>query len=692
MSTWSDWRVKVAAIVAGKPILDLQKKDAGGYGLAPDYLSFRNVYWGQQQPVNYRILWKMFLEIPEVYAALKVIADHIVGDGWEIESDTELHKKQVTDMLDKNNWTAQLKDIVFSQSIFGDAYLELVRAGGTAYYMGSAVGYDGLPFEKSVSELKKRLDFLQNSPEDKLITDFVDDNAGKLEGEDFRGIIKEKLERKQVGAGRVQQFYTRDASTIRIDYNEHGEAIKYIQRVLHRRVDYFPDEMIHLPINVIGGRVYGHSPLSSLIRTARIKYDAEEYSADWLRRNGIPRMLYTVINYSKEQLQRFQDNLQAMQYNQDVVVTAPNKDAVDVKMVAPKSVDMQWAEFLNYLQEQIFISLQVPPELVGKSANANRSMADVNMDMFYKMIKCRKRELEEQLNRKFFTSEIIGFSDVKFKFKSENIREELKEVQKVQLLSTIPYFTPDEVRDQYGMKPLTSAQKKEIEEHKEMTAPKFQSKQPGVQVPGASQEKEKNSERFRAEAAQEKRSMKSIDYVPEKLVRIRQGSISTREKYPPHPATLNVENTPETRNPFGAFVENEEEDRQRVTAFDQVRDAEVREVQTNERPFDLNEDRPFPKDKTEFVETPSKAPRVQEKYPKHKPARPKAEKERLVDPERDEVNDAGQRVWANTDPDGQAISSTPEERKKGKVNKEVDGMGLKAKFYDGTNQLDEGDF
>ena len=61
--------------------------------------------------------------------------------------------------------------------------------------------------------------------------------------------------------GLVDYFRPVDAATVRIDFDEHGFVLKYIQRVLHRRVDFYPDEMIHMTINNVGGRVYGMSSL-----------------------------------------------------------------------------------------------------------------------------------------------------------------------------------------------------------------------------------------------------------------------------------------------------------------------------------------------------------------------------------------------------------------------------------------------
>lgn len=633
-------------------------KDAGGYGLTPDYLSIRNTVWGQQQPVNYKILWKMFLEIPEVYAAIKTKVDYLVCDGYEIKAKNKLTEKKIKLFLKSNNFDKFLKDVVFSQQIFGDAYVELVRgsevAGAESFYMGS--------WEEADAVIRKRTERLMNSPALRVVRDYKDDNAGAFPGEKYDSGDEKtdtylSRDDSSVKKGSVLEFYPRDASTIRIDYNEHGEPIKYIQRVLHRRVDFYPSEMIHLPSNVVGNRQYGMSGLFSLIRSGRIKFDAEEYNADWLRNGGIPRLLYELYGFNKEQFGRVAQQLQALSnsYNRDIVLNVPNKDSVKVDNVAPTNTDMQWLEFMRYLRQQIFMALQVPPALLGESDSANRAVADVNMEMFDKHIRGLKRELEEQLNTKFFVKDVIGFDDVEFSFHYDNVREELKKAQRAQLLSTMPFITPDEVREMLDLPPLAEIDTSsfdaiaEIQQRnmpevgpdgKPMGGGKFNPGAPGVKQPNKSDDRERNAERQNVEAARDTKGATAVKYWGDRAGRwdrVNSGTQSVRAYEYEHPRSLPVSvntsrpegesPTPETRYPFGATLPAEPEHGAiSAQAWDNRMD-EIRGFVFNplSNAADLNHDRRFPADK------------LPPKKPKPKAERYKAE----GSPEKDEVTAEG---------------------------------------------------
>lgn len=355
------------------------------FALTPDYLAFRNTWWGQPQPVSYKLIWKAYQEEPIIRSCVDITVDAIVGDGWVIDGKIELHVKKVEKIFKGAEFQKFLQDTVTSLIIFGDAYSEIVR----------------------------------NS------------------------------------SGIVQYFRPVDASTVRIDYDEHGDVLKYIQRVLHRRVDFYPDEMIHFSINNVGGRVYGNTPIQSVVYTIQTKMSAYNFNAEYFRRNGLPRSIYTTKNLSQEQVNRMATTLRAATPQTDILLNA-GAGEVTHTMVAPSNADMQFVELMNFLRQEIIAATGVPPIFLGITEGSNRSNSQTQMESWDRKKKKLRLMIQDIINAKLLTTANFGFEDVKFRFNDENSRELLKYAQVAQLASTIEWVTPNEVRNKMGLPPLES--------------------------------------------------------------------------------------------------------------------------------------------------------------------------------------------------------------------------------------------
>lgn len=663
----------------GLPRLEVEKRNAGGEGLGSDYLSFRNTYWGQMQPVNYELLWRVYLESPEVYGAVNALVDAVVGDGWELKpiervkddfsdetKDGSVEKFNV--LLKDNEFVTTLRDIVTSMIIFGDAYLELVRedAEHMAFEFDEKQGEDG----KKVETLKRAYRMLPGGDEVTLAN--FDLNAyekqSRMESRKRSFISKafrkysnmypngqtaeagENISTVVPGAlkGRVVEFYPRASETIRIDYNEHNEIIKFIQRVKHRRVDFYPDEMIHFPLNKVGNRVYGHASLTSLMFSIQTKFSAEGYTYDYFRRGFMPRTVYVAKNQSQEQVTRMREYLRQVKPQQDVVLVGE----VEVKAVAQSNQDMQFKDLLKYLREQIFVALQVPPTLLGLSEGSNRNNSQTQMEMFDRKKKALKHTIEEVLNNKLFTMENFGI-DVTFVFKEDNTREELKKAQAFGMLSNSAIVHPNEARAVYGLPKLTDEELKSISELKQSSMPQKQA--PNNQKGGVSPEKSgdrmDNAETQNTERQMENKAFKKSDHIDLEIEESKgsrpttqQGSISRAH------STYNtgedaIVDRQHSRYPFGAapMESVNPEIERRTYAIHRVREI-VRAQQNAMNPgnsFSLNTD---PDDGNPEDPNPPKEgvkPAESNNLP---------ERKANLDPDRDEVNAQGKKVWTANDP------------------------------------------
>jgi HK97 family phage portal protein len=361
---------------------------AGLWGLTPDYLSFRNTWFGQPQPVAYKMLWKAFLEDPVVRQCVIITVEAIIGDGYTLESDVELHVKRVVKSFDKMHFQKFLQDVITQLVIYGDAYAELVRQDG----------------------------------------------------------------------GLLDYARPLDAATIRIDYDEHGTPLKYIQRVLHRRVDFYADfyadEIAHLSINNIGGRPYGTSDLQAVLFPVQTKQAAQNYNNEFFRRPGMPRVIYTSKNLGKQENERIVASLKTVTPQSDLYFNTANGE-LDWDTVAPSNVDMQFVQLMEFLRAEIIAAMGVPPIFLGITEGSNRANSQTQMEAWDRKKKKLRLVIQDLINSQLLTTSNFGFDDVTFKFSDANSREELKYGQLMQLGSTIDWLRVNEVRALGGLPPLS---------------------------------------------------------------------------------------------------------------------------------------------------------------------------------------------------------------------------------------------
>lgn len=330
-------------------------------------------------------------------------------------------------------WRAYLEDPIIYAGI--NVTADAIMGGGYKLVGGKRI------HKKRIEDLFKENNFTVNI-RDTIISLLVFGDA-------YWEMLREK-------GGRIREFYPRDSRTIRIDYDENGKVIKYIQRVLHRRVDYLPEEMIHFAMNKVGGRVYGHSSIQPVLSTLYSKLAAEEWNADWFRRGAVARMLYNVKNLSEKQVERIVNKLRGIKAHQDIVLTGD----VEATSLAPKNVDMQFKELLGYYRENIIAALGVPPIFLGITEGSNRSSSQSQLEAFDRKVRAWQTAIADKINHQILTKENMGFDTVVFEFADKNKRELLKDSQSAAVLTPLVQMgivSPDEVRARLGLPPMAEA-------------------------------------------------------------------------------------------------------------------------------------------------------------------------------------------------------------------------------------------
>lgn len=442
-------------------------------GLTPDYQGFRNSWFGQPHPVQLDMIYKIYREDPQAFGITNIIVNDIVSDGWtlvktktskvgakDVVNESEVDEndpdiKYVREVLERSNFDAGLYDLTNQFVVYGNMYFEAIREGSPAARDATvrpdfkASALPSMDEDEAVDLFVKEISKVDIKPEDVELK--KKDGSIELILSNFT----RELEKATRQDGRLVRLFPLDAKTIQIDYDEHGNVLKYVQRVLHRRVEFYPDDLIHLAIGRVGNRPYGMSGFTPLVKQYMVKFQAEKYTFDFFRRAFMPRLIYVLKNLDDASRNKFIANLKAVTAHEDIVVNGE----VDVKETTQTHSDMQFIELLKYIKQHIYIALQVPPivagdMMMGSAGGSKGTSQSLFEGTYYKRIKSLKKQISDELNRTLFTKRNFGTDSVRFVFLEDNTKESQRRTQNAQLMSTIPYVTPNEIRQMVNLPPM----------------------------------------------------------------------------------------------------------------------------------------------------------------------------------------------------------------------------------------------
>ena len=221
-----------------------------------------------------------------------------------------------------------------------------------------------------------------------------------------------------------QDFYVLDTDTITAEYDEKGRPIRYIQEANGKRVVLSPEKVIHFTSNVIGSELKGISPLTSIKDVVKYKKTVEEYTQEFFRRNATPRMHIKVAKEGKtdEQLKDLSEELEKLSPHGDIITT----DDIEIKPVGSNIVDIQFGNYLEYLQRQETFALNMYPILLGMPEGSNKASSEVQLKAFAYHVKAKQAEVEFFVNTMLFPKLFGDDNDVLIKFREVNTDDLLK--------------------------------------------------------------------------------------------------------------------------------------------------------------------------------------------------------------------------------------------------------------------------
>ena len=224
-------------------------------------------------------------------------------------------------------------------------------------------------------------------------------------------------------------------------------------------VDYSRDQLIYAPQNPRTNRIYGYSPVEQIITTVNIALRRQTFQLQYYTEGNVPEMIIqTPDSWQPDQIRQVQawfDNM--LEGN-----TAQRRHAKFVpgggKITETKANALK-DDYDEWLARIVCFAFSVAPTPFIKSMNRATSdtSADAAKDEGLMPLMAWVGDTMTDIVARYF-----GAADLKFDWVREADSDPLIAAQVAQIYVGAKVLTPDEVREELGLEPLTDEQKDEL--------------------------------------------------------------------------------------------------------------------------------------------------------------------------------------------------------------------------------------
>lgn len=217
-------------------------------------------------------------------------------------------------------------------------------------------------------------------------------------------------------------------------------------------VDYSRDELIYMPRNPRTHKIYGYSPVEQIIMTVNIALRRQLHQLQYYTEGNIPEALIGVPKeWNPDQVQQFQDYFDSLLEGNTAARRHAKFIPDGVKMMETKANALK-DEYDEWLARIVCYAFSIEPTAFVRTQN--RATAET----------AREQALTEGLMPLMSWVETLmnlivfkwfGFKDIKFQWEIETSIDPLVQAQVNQIYVATKVKTPDEVREELGMEPMT---------------------------------------------------------------------------------------------------------------------------------------------------------------------------------------------------------------------------------------------
>ena len=355
--------------------------------------------FGAPPEVDRKTLMMYVKYTPEIVSIFNAIIEDIISDGYTLEALPEVRGTGKTkiakaeEFLQKNHFKELLTSAMWDVLGTGDAYIW--KGGVTQAQVKSLVQdtVDKFPIQFKSQSVEYLLEGLKQSDEDIFST---------------------------------RSLELIPSTTVQIKYDQTG-VISYVQRVGSNVAEFTPEEVIHMRLWRVDGKIYGYTPLQSITREIDILTNVKDYARYYFESGGVPNFLFVMEDETPDS-----PSYKAFKKALQMIATLRNKykNILVTGKVNPVELnklnnDMQFQQLAIYLTQVIVMAWQIPSSrlsdmLVAKGIRG----ATIATEGYYRKISHHQDILEDIIN-----SEILASFKVRLRFNKSYLQDEVREVQ-----------------------------------------------------------------------------------------------------------------------------------------------------------------------------------------------------------------------------------------------------------------------
>lgn len=257
-------------------------------------------------------------------------------------------------------------------------------------------------------------------------------------------------------AYRPTQLVPLNPDALDVTVNTDTGLVEYRNKKTQKLLD--PNDIWHMPGLCMPGSKIGLSPIAYGAATIGVDISALKFGTDFFDGGGIPKaILKSATHVTQEQARTLKERLLASFRSREPIVIG---DGVDYQMISVRPEESQFLATQEANVNRVAQFFGVPPEMVGGSAGHSMTYANVEQRslhyLTYGLGPWLKR-IEDHISLLLPSTMFVKFREKDLLRLDAHTRAQ---ADMFHLASKV--LTPTEVRDSYGLPPMTLAQKEEV--------------------------------------------------------------------------------------------------------------------------------------------------------------------------------------------------------------------------------------
>ena len=227
------------------------------------------------------------------------------------------------------------------------------------------------------------------------------------------------IENVKDGNGKIKELHVLETTQTEPVADEHGEVIGYVQVIPDAKPNTYPswtpEEITHIAATKLTTGIWGELDIQAVYTSVLIKQYIYAYLG-WLFGTNQFRGFHNIKNASDEQVKEFISYLKRSE--NDISKPLIAYGDIEYQVLRDFKDGTTILDLLNKCDDNILTLLQVPPVMMGKPGDSNRSNSDAQSNSLATRVGSMQRLVEDSFDIDLFPK--MGYEKVQLTFSPIN--------------------------------------------------------------------------------------------------------------------------------------------------------------------------------------------------------------------------------------------------------------------------------